>query len=156
MNFKKKTLVKRARKKLGLTIRQFAKKLGVSKSALHNYETGKREPPWHVLLACCKILGIKMMFRRYDDGVNPKSLVPIGQKISLLRRIKFITVKGLSYLSGIPSWKLYAIEKGEVYPNREETKKIADALKIPVNLFRDKNFLRKIQEIKRRWWYVVG
>ena len=50
--------LKSARKKLGMTQRELAEKLGSSPSAIGMYEQGRRTPDYDTLLKICKILKI--------------------------------------------------------------------------------------------------
>jgi transcriptional regulator with XRE-family HTH domain len=141
-------ILKKAREKLGVSQRVFAQKLGVSKSAYSRYEHGVRKPPVAVVTKCCKILGIKnTFFRRAEDGVRHNTM--IGEKISLLRRLKLFPLKVLSYRSGISYRRCQKIEKGNVYPTREEVKKLALALGFPPSIFRRENFVRFLSKFKK-------
>lgn len=46
------------RKRVGLKQSDVAKKLGVSETAISNYEKGKRIPPIHILIPYAEILDI--------------------------------------------------------------------------------------------------
>jgi transcriptional regulator with XRE-family HTH domain len=141
-------ILKRARKKLGLSQRMFAKKLGLSKSAYSRYEHGLRKPPVDVVTKCCKILGIKnVFFRRAEDGVKHNTM--IGEKIALLRKLKLFPLKALSYRSGVSYRRCQKIEKGKVYPTREEVRKLALALGFSPSIFRKENFVRFLSRFKK-------
>jgi len=141
-------ILKRAREKLGVSQRVFAKRLGVSKSAYNRYEHGLRKPPVTVVTKCCKMLGMKnVFFRRAEDGVKHNTM--IGEKISLLRRLKLVPLKTLSYRSGVPYHRCKRIEKGKVYPTRKEVKKIASALGFSPTIFRKENFIRFLKKFKK-------
>jgi len=141
-------ILKKARKKLGVSQRVFAKRLGVSKSAYNRYEHGLRKPPVAVLTKCCKILGIKnIFFRRVEDGVKHDTM--IGEKISLLRKLRLFPLKALSYRSGISYHRCQKIEKGKVYPTRKEVKKLASALGFSPSIFRKENFIRFLSRFKK-------
>jgi transcriptional regulator with XRE-family HTH domain len=141
-------ILKKAREKLGLSQRVFAQKLGVSKSAYNRYEHGLRKPPVAVVTKCCKILGMKnIFFRRAEDGVKHNTM--IGEKISLLRRLKLVPLKTLSYRSGVPYHRCKKIEKGKLYPTREEVKKLAYALGFSPLIFRKENFVRFLSKFRK-------
>jgi len=141
-------ILERAREKLGVSQRVFAKKLGVSKSAYNRYEHGLRKPPVAVVTRCCKILGMKnVFFRRAEDGVKHNAM--IGEKISLLRKLRLFPLKALSYRSGISYNRCREIEKGKVYPTRKEVKRLAYALGFSPSIFRKENFIRFLSKFKK-------
>jgi transcriptional regulator with XRE-family HTH domain len=141
-------ILKKAREKLGLSQRVFAKRLGVSKSSYNRYERGLRKPPVAVVTRCCKILGMKnVFFRRAEDGVKHNTM--IGEKISLLRKLKLFPLKALSYRSGISYNRCRRIEKGKVYPTRKEVRKLASALGFSPSIFRKENFIRFLSRFKK-------
>ena len=146
MSFISKILVK-ARRKLGISGREFARRLGVSKSAYFRYEKGERKPPVEVVKKCCRILGIPFYFRRAEDGLNNRQNL-IGRKISLLRRIKFMPLKALSLRSGISYSRCYDIEAGRIVPTRKEISKIAKALGVSPTIFRKENFVKFLLKYK--------
>ena len=130
-------ILKMARKKLGVSQRVFAKRLGVSKSAYNRYEHGLRKPPVAVVTKCCKMLGMKnIYFRRAEDGVKQNTM--IGEKISLLRRLKLVPLKTLSYRSGVP-----------YHRTRKEVIKLASALGFSPSIFRKENFIRFLSRFKK-------
>jgi transcriptional regulator with XRE-family HTH domain len=137
-----------ARKKLGVSQRVFAKKLGISKSAYNRYEHGLRKPTVAVVTKCCKMLGMKnVFFRRAEDGVKHNTMM--GEKISLLRRLKLVPLKTLSYRSGVPYHRCKKIEKGKLYPTRKEVIKLASALGFSPTIFRKENFVKFLSRFKK-------
>ena len=50
--------IKKARKKLGLSQNDLAKRLKVSKSAISRYERGNRKPPHHIITKLKELLSI--------------------------------------------------------------------------------------------------
>ena len=64
------SILKKARRKLKLSQRDFARFLGISKSAYNRYELGKRIPPKKVIEKCCCVFGIKIYFRRTEDLIK--------------------------------------------------------------------------------------
>jgi len=141
-------ILKKARRKLRLSQRMFAQKLGISKSAYNRYERGLRTPPVAVVTRCCKILGMKnVFFRRVEDGVKHNTM--IGEKISLLRKLKLFPLKALSYRSGVAYHRCRRIEKGKVYPTRKEVRKLASALGFSPSIFRKENFIRFLSKFRK-------
>jgi len=141
-------MLKKARKKLGLSQRKFAKFLGVSKSVYNRYELGKRNPPTIIVYKCSKILEIKVHFRRIDDlrsfSKDKNKIVKKGKdickKLDILRRIKMVHLKKLAYRSKLPYWKCCAIISGKQVPTRKEVAKITYAMNFSPSILRENNF----------------
>jgi Predicted transcriptional regulators len=53
-------MILQAREKLGLTQEQLAKRVGVTKNAISNYENGVRVPKWAIALRLSKELKIPL------------------------------------------------------------------------------------------------
>lgn len=144
------SILRQARKKLGLSKRQFAKYLKISKSAYCNYEAGKRTPPDFVLRRCCEILKIPFYFRRAEDlntrRILSSDTVLIGTKIDLLRKIKLYSLKLLSYRSRIPYHRCVKIVKNKVIPTRKEVRQLAYALGFSPTVFRRQNFVKLLSK----------
>lgn len=64
------TRLKQARENAGLTQLELAKKLGVTKSAIGNYENGVSSPKDIVLLKIFDVLGVEPNFL-FQDSFNP-------------------------------------------------------------------------------------
>lgn len=64
------TRLKQARENAGLTQLELAKKLGVTKSAIGNYENGVSSPKDVVLLKIFDVLGVEPNFL-FQDSFNP-------------------------------------------------------------------------------------
>ena len=59
--------LRQAREQAGLTQQAFADKLGVTKSAIGNYENGVSSPKWDVLVKIFDILHVEPNFLYQDD-----------------------------------------------------------------------------------------
>lgn len=66
------TRLRQAREQSGLTQQDLAEKLGVTKSAIGNYENGVSSPKWDVLLKIFDILQVEPNFL-YQDSFSPES-----------------------------------------------------------------------------------
>lgn len=84
-------LIKNAREKLGMTQKDFAKKLSEKESMIHAMESAKREPSIPVARKIEKQLGIKLV----EINVEEDFKIPLNQKNagSELTIGDFITVK---------------------------------------------------------------
>ena len=74
------TRLRQAREQSGLTQQDLAEKLGVTKSAIGNYENGVSSPKWDVLLKIFDILQVEPNFLYQDsfslDVSESRSLSP--------------------------------------------------------------------------------
>ena len=144
------SILKKARRKLKLSQRDFARFLGISKSAYNRYELDKRIPPKKVIEKCCCVLGIKIYFRRAEDLIKfcknkfPSSFykknIKLCRKLEFLRRKKMLYFKKISYRSGIPYWKCYGIFTGRNVPSRKEVSKLTRAMNFSPKILRENNF----------------
>ena len=63
-------MIREARKAKGLTMKQLGAMLGVSESAMSQYETGKRRPDYELLLKLSEILDCSVDYLLRGDDVN--------------------------------------------------------------------------------------
>lgn len=81
------TRLRQAREQSGLTQQDLAEKLGVTKSAIGNYENGVSSPKWDVLLKIFDILQVEPNFLYQDsfslDVSESRSLTPPQQSALL-------------------------------------------------------------------------
>lgn len=68
--------LRQAREQSGLTQQDLAEKLGVTKSAVGNYENGVSSPKWDVLLRIFDILHVEPNFL-YQDSFSPGPANPV-------------------------------------------------------------------------------
>ena len=59
--------LRQAREQANLTQQDFAKKLGVTKNAISNYENGVSSPKWDVLVKIFDVLQVEPNFLYQDD-----------------------------------------------------------------------------------------
>jgi transcriptional regulator with XRE-family HTH domain len=144
------SILKKARRKLKLSQRDFARFLGISKSAYNRYELGKRIPPKKVIEKCCCVLGIKIYFRRAEDLIKfcknkfsqrfYKKNNRICKKLEFLRWKKMFHLKKISNRSDIPYWKCCGIFSGRIVPSRKEVSKLTRAMNFSPKILRENNF----------------
>ena len=90
------TRLRQAREQSGLTQQDLAEKLGVTKSAIGNYENGVSSPKWDVLLKIFDILHVEPNFLYQDsfslDVSESRSLTP--QQSALLSSFDQLNEEG--------------------------------------------------------------
>lgn len=69
-------MLRMARKSKGLTMKELGEKVGVSESAISQYETGKREADFETILKIGEVLdcSIDYLLRGADDKKSPPSI----------------------------------------------------------------------------------
>ena len=74
----------KVRKAAGLSQEEFARRLGVTKSTVSGYETGRREPTDQTVRSICREFGINELWLKYGEGEikAPAADGAIGQLIS--------------------------------------------------------------------------
>lgn len=60
--------IKELRKKLGLTQEEFAKKIGLARNSIANYEIGRREPTNAIITSICREFGVNEVWLRTGEG----------------------------------------------------------------------------------------
>lgn len=68
--------LRQAREQAGLTQQAFADKLGVTKSAIGNYENGVSSPKWDILVKIFDVLHVEPNFLYQDDFSASDSTPP--------------------------------------------------------------------------------
>ena len=91
--------IKERREQLGMTQRQLADKLGVTKSAICNYENGTSKPKEDVLLNVFKVLSVDPNYI-YQDSVD---VTEVSKKDVIMKNIRLF----LYYLSDEDLTNLY-------------------------------------------------
>ena len=88
--------LRQAREQSGLTQQDLAEKLGVTKSAIGNYENGVSSPKWDVLLKIFDVLQVEPKFLYQDsfsfDSADPVVLTP--QQSALLSSFDQLNEEG--------------------------------------------------------------
>lgn len=88
--------LRQAREQSGLTQQDLAEKLGVTKSAIGNYENGVSSPKWDILLKIFDVLQVEPNFLYQDsfsfDSADPVVLTP--QQSALLSSFDQLNEEG--------------------------------------------------------------
>lgn len=88
--------LRQAREQANLTQQDFAKKLGVTKNAISNYENGVSSPKWDVLLKIFDVLKVEPNFL-YQDSFSletPKTSPLTPQQSALLSSFDLLNEEG--------------------------------------------------------------
>ena len=80
------TRLRQAREQSGLTQQDLAEKLGVTKSAIGNYENGVSSPKWDVLLKIFDILQVEPNFL-YQDSFSLTICADLPPVVALRRTL---------------------------------------------------------------------
>ncbi len=88
--------LRQAREQSGLTQLDLAEKLGVTKSAIGNYENGVSSPKWDVLLKIFDVLQVEPNFLYQDSFLldDPKSSSLTPQQSALLSSFDQLNAEG--------------------------------------------------------------
>lgn len=73
------------RTELGYTQEEFAKKLGLARNSIANYEIGRREPTNSIIVSICREFGVNEEWLR--NGIEPMYLPPAGKLEGYLGQI---------------------------------------------------------------------
>lgn len=92
--------IREIRKKCGLTMKELAERVGVSESAISQYETGRRQPDYETLLKIADYFGVSVDYLLGKEGgaaVDPE----LEELLEALRsrkemRVLFNLAKGAS------------------------------------------------------------
>jgi transcriptional regulator with XRE-family HTH domain len=121
-------LIRDFRRKRNLSLQELARRAGLSVSYLSEIERGKKQPSLETIDKLATALNISREgFFEHPDAPEPRT-VALGDKISLLRREKKMTLAQLAEKAGISSAYLCHIETGRAMPSLSTLKSIAAAL----------------------------
>lgn len=120
------------REAVGLTRKEFARKLNVSLTAVKNWETGHSTPKLTKYSEIAKVLGIDVREMGLDANLD---LDRIGDRIKYARLLRGMSIEAFSYEFGfaiqtVKSWESHAAEVSEASLDR-----ISRALQIPTSFF---------------------
>lgn len=87
--------VRERRKQLGMSQAELAKKLGVSLSAVSNYENGQNAVKEEVLFKLFRALDIDPNYL-YQDSFSGKAFVCSAEEQSLVRKYRELRIHGLT------------------------------------------------------------
>lgn len=116
--------LKRLREKQGLTADQVGAMIGKSGKTVNAWENNRGQPDAGMLMKLCEIYKVENILRKFQEGD-----MDIGEKISLYRKEKKITIDELVELSGVPKGTINKIIAGTTKaPTLDNIKAIAHAL----------------------------
>ncbi len=113
-------MLRTARKAKGLTMKELGEKVGVSESAISQYENGKREADYDTILKISEILDCPVDYLlRGEDSKNHTN------RIAELRKERKLTQQELSTIIGVAQNTICTWENGEQEPDYESLRKMA-------------------------------
>lgn len=71
--------VKKVRKYLDLTQEEFAKKLGLARNSIANYEIGRREPTNAIITSICREFGVNEVWLRTGEGGDENMFTKVNE-----------------------------------------------------------------------------
>jgi len=110
--------IREARKQNALTQRELARKLGVSRTAVFDWEAGSREPDEGSKVKLQSILGANFLAAGPDDTDTSSVL---SAWLSRVRQERNMTVAQLAEKSGLAVPTIYNIEAGKAQNPRQRT-----------------------------------
>lgn len=128
--------MKQARIKTGISQKEMAIRLGISRSSYSNYENEHREPGINLIYLFCKEVSmtidelIRMEFMTV--GKNSKMNIDTGKQIKDARKKAKLTQEKLAQKAGISVFTLQKYESDDRNPKIESLQKIANALGISI------------------------
>ena len=122
------SIIRAKRKEKGISQREFAEKLGTSQNAIHNWETGKRQPKFARLVTIATVL--EEPVHTFCPELTSNQAITIGKRIKRLRKEKEITQKELAKKTGIAEITIRQYEAGKYNPKLANVEKIAKALDV--------------------------
>ena len=104
------TKLQEIRTLMGMNGAEVARRIGISKQALYNYEKGRREAPYDVLLKMAKLYGVSLeaLLGQKESAPAEDSRSAIVEKISRLSDEQVELLAGvLEAVRGIPMSELH-------------------------------------------------
>jgi len=146
--------IRKIRKDRGLSLADFAQKIGISTSYLSEIERGKKKPSLKTLNKIASTFNINkynLLQQNGDNEERDKRPLKLGEKIRLVREEKGLKLEEAAQKIGISTSYLSEIERGNVNPSIEILKEIANTFEVSLNIFLGKETslgtkIRKIRE----------
>lgn len=91
---------KKYRKQLGLSQAEIARRLGISRQTFNNYELGKREADYEMLLKIAEELQTSVQDLLRDNDINIKSTPIIKDRSAFINRVNSLSEKQFDRLEG--------------------------------------------------------
>lgn len=71
--------IRQVRKSLSLTQEEFAKRLGLARNSIANYEIGRREPTNAIIISICREFGVNEVWLRTGEGGEANMFTKIDE-----------------------------------------------------------------------------
>lgn len=128
--------MKQARIKTGISQKEMAIRLGISRSSYSNYENEHREPGINLIYSFCKEVNMTIdeliQIEFMAIGQSIKMNIDTGKQIKEARVKAKLTQEKLAQKAGISVFTLQKYESGDRNPKIESLQKIANALGISI------------------------
>lgn len=110
--------IKKIRKSLEMTQDDFAKKIGLARNSIANYEIGRREPSNAIITSICREFGVNEIWLRTGEGGDDNMFTKLSEddrfalNLGKLGRTENEFIKnGINYLAESEPEKLKIIEE---------------------------------------------
>lgn len=139
--------IKNLRERKGMTQKELAAALGITRSALSTYEVGIREPNHATTIAIAKLFNVTL-----DELVMKELTPPIpmyAQNLAYLRRKHDMTQADVANLLGVSKATSCKYENGDVEPNVEQLIKLADFFGVTMDQIIKQDLSQEVSEWKQ-------
>ncbi|MDN5331041.1 MAG: hypothetical protein PWP45_266 [Tepidanaerobacteraceae bacterium] len=141
--------IREFRKKRNMSLKELAQKANLSVSYLCEIERGKKHPSLEVIEKLAAALNISKDALFYENLTRGSSTTSTGERISILRRERGLSLSELAQKAGISATYLCQIENGNVLPSLATLKAIARALNASPQDFLSSHVGYKIKKIRQ-------
>lgn len=139
--------IKNLRERKGMTQKELAAALGITRSALSTYEVGIREPNHATTIAIAKLFNMTL-----DELVMKELTPPIpmyARNLAYLRRKHGMTQADVANLLGVSKATSCKYENGDVEPNVEQLIKLADFFGVTMDQIIKQDLSQEVSEWKQ-------
>lgn len=135
-------LIKALRQYLELSKEAFGKSLGYSGAHITRLENGITEPSDTVINKICEVYGVKSDYFNGEVELKDAVAAPItkeennrivGERLRITRSEKGLTIKELSFGSGVSEPFISLVENGKYLLNEKTAEKLAAALEVGID-----------------------
>lgn len=139
--------IKNLRERKGMTQKELAAALGITRSALSTYEVGIREPNHATTIAIAKLFNVTL-----DELVMKELTPPIpmyARNLAYLRRKHDMTQADVANLLGVSKATSCKYENGDVEPNVEQLIKLAEFFGVTMDQIIKQDLSQEVSEWKQ-------
>nr|DAH48472.1 MAG TPA: Repressor protein CI [Caudoviricetes sp.] len=139
--------IKNLRERKGMTQKELAAALGITRSALSTYEVGIREPNHATTIAIAKLFNVTL-----DELVMKELTPPIpmyARNLAYLRRKHGMTQADVANLLGVSKATSCKYENGDVEPNVEQLIKLAEFFGVTMDQIIKQDLSQEVSEWKQ-------